>query len=223
MKNCILLHGALADEKQLSLLKQKLIIRFKCFTFTFHGHGKKSEDDTPFSIASFSKELKEFILTNHIAGCDVFGYSMGGFVATYLSYKNPSLISRVTTYGTQFNWTPEISAKETSRLNPDVILSKVPAFADGLEKTHGKNWKSVLKRTASLMTGLGAINPLNETILQSIQNEITILRGSEDRMVDSQYSRHVSLLLPNSEFYEIKGAQHPLHQVDLDALVKYIS
>jgi pimeloyl-ACP methyl ester carboxylesterase len=223
LKNIVLLHGALGDEIQVSALKQRLKSRYNCFTFTFHGHGKKSKDSRPFTIASFSEELKEFILDQRISGCCIFGYSMGGFIATYLAYKNPSLISKVTTYGTQFNWTPEISAKETGRLDPDAILAKVPVFAENLEKIHGQHWKAVLNRTAGLMTDLGANNPLNDTILQSIQTEIRVVRGSQDRMVDSAYSRHVNLLLPNSEFHEIEGAPHPLQHVDLVKLIQYIA
>lgn len=222
MKNIVLLHGALGDASQLSRLKQELSGRFKCYSFTFHGHGKNSLDEQPFSIDSFGEELKTFIFENHISGCQIFGYSMGGFVATYLAHKNPSLISKVITYGTQFNWTPEISGKETSLLNPEAIEAKVPAFAASLEKTHGSHWKAVLKRTAELMTNLGADNPLGDDILQSIQNEITILRGSEDSMVEVDYSRQVSMLLPHAEFHEIEGAPHPLQKVDLTALLQYI-
>ena len=223
MKNIILLHGALGDESQMFDLQKELSSRFNCFTFSFPGHGKKAKQNNAFSISAFAEDLKRFILKNHLSGCDIFGYSMGGFVATYLCYTNPSLISKVTTYGTQFNWSPEISAKETQRLNPEIITAKVPAFAKALEKTHGSNWKNILKNTADLMTNLGANNPLNETVLQSIQNEITILRGSEDNMITSDFSRQVSLLLPNSEFHKIKGLPHPLQKVDLNLLAQFIT
>lgn len=81
MQKIILLHGAIGCSEQLMPLSKSLTdTGFETFTFNFSGHGK-SNFKSNFSIEQFSDELHNFITENNLIKPNIFGYSMGGYVA----------------------------------------------------------------------------------------------------------------------------------------------
>ena len=219
----MLLHGALGDCSELKPLEKELETSFNCYTHTFYGHGLHASSKQPYNMELFVEEAKSLIQENPLLPVDIFGYSMGGFVALLLAKKHPHLVNKITTYGTQFNWTTALAAAEIRKLQPEKIEEKVPAFAKHLEKIHGPFWKNVVARTAQMMQALGEHNPLNEDALQSIQSEICILRGEKDAMVEEAFSKYVSLLLPNAKYHEITEGGHTLSQVNIKMLTSFIA
>jgi len=116
-------------------------------------HGAK-DFSNGFGIAAFSKELHEFILKNKLEKTSVFGYSMGAYVALYLSSQHPEILGNIITLGTKFSWSPEIAEKEIKMLDPEIIKEKVPKFALSLEKRHSDNWIILLNKTAEMILEL---------------------------------------------------------------------
>ena len=130
MKNPILLlHGALGSSEQLIPLQKNLSSERTVFRMDFDGHGNfKSENN--FSIPLFAQNVIDFLKEKDISKIEIFGYSMGGYVALHFASKFPNFIEKIITLGTKFDWTPEFAEKEIKMLNPSQIQEKVPAFAD---------------------------------------------------------------------------------------------
>ena len=140
MKNILLLHGALGRSEDLDSLTTALgKTGYQIHRLCFSGHGGAGFSNS-FGVEQFSQELEDFILTKNISNCIVFGYSMGGFVALHTASRKPGLIGKIITLGTKFDWSTETLAKELRMLNPDLLLAKVPAFAETLIKKHGLQW-----------------------------------------------------------------------------------
>ena len=131
MKTLILLHGAIGAEDQLVKLVQVLKEQngINALTFSFSGHGN-TPFQSEFGIEQFAIELENFIKRNNLQNPDVFGYSMGGYVALFLAKRTPGLLGNIITLGTKFNWNPDIAAKEINMLDPQMISQKVPKFAE---------------------------------------------------------------------------------------------
>lgn len=219
----VLLHGALGASDQLIPLSQSLQSKgFKVFSHSFSGHGKTPFRDN-FNISQFSNELKDLILENKLVRPNVFGYSMGGFVALKLAKTEPALIGKIITLGTKFKWTKEIAEKEIQNLNPEVIEQKVPKFAQTLETRHGAGWKELLKKTATMMIEMGNKNPLLLEDFKTITNNVKLGLGEFDQMVSLEETVEVQALLGNSNLYRISGAKHPIETVDPDVLTGIIS
>ena len=219
MKNLILLHSALGCDSMFDDLKQKLKADFNVYTFNFSGHGGASVNKDGFGIEVFADELKKFIKKNKLKGANVFGYSMGGYVALYLSALKPDLLGYIVTLGTKLTWTAEGAEEETARLNPETIKEKVPQFAALLKERHGKKqWKEVVWQTAGMMLELGDEPLLTLEQLSVITNEVTILLGADDNMVRKEESESVANALPNGTFKEISGMPHALEQIDTTML-----
>lgn len=214
MKKLILLHGALGDATLFQPLEEVLKKDFKCYSFSFSGHGKKAFNEEGFGIEVFADELKAFINANKLKGADVFGYSMGGYVALYLASLKPDLMAKITTLGTKFNWTPESAEHEVEKLNPELIAEKVPAYAQSLADRHGKKeWKNVVWQTAGMMMELGDEPILTPGVLATISNKVNILLGEDDNMVSKEESEATAKALQYGAFKIIPNTPHPIERI----------
>ncbi len=214
MKNIILLHGAIGSHEQLNPLVHELKqLGYNVFSFSFSGHGE-SPFQKEFSIPQFAKELLEFINHNKLQKVDVFGYSMGGYVALYLSTLHPNTIGKIITLGTKFTWDPLIAQNEIKQLQPELIKLKIPKFAQALEQRHGKDWETLLSHTSKLMIGLGDSNLLNADTFQKIKNKVYIGLANNDTMVSDGETQLVADAIVNSERFWVQEAKHPIETVN---------
>ena len=222
-QNILLLHGALGTKHQLKNLKEVLSKDFTVHDLNFSGHGR-CESEADFSLNLFTQNVIDYLNENEIKNLNIFGYSMGGYVALNVAQKHPDMVEKVMTLGTKFNWTKESAEKEVRMLNPEKIVEKVPAFAKMLAETHGENnWKKVLNKTAKFMSDLGSGAKLNDEELATIQHEIRIAVGDKDRMVTIDESEKSADLMPNGKLVILENFEHPIEKVDHVVLASKIS
>lgn len=222
-KPILLLHGALGSEEQLFSLKQILSESREVYTLNFEGHGS-SNSDSDFSIPLFRNNIISFLKEKNLESVDIFGFSMGGYVALDLASHNPELVGRIVTLGTKFSWDPSFAAGEMRMLNPDKMLEKVPDFAAYLQKLHGlENWRNVVLKTANFMKELGDNPTLTASELKNISNHVLICLGEFDKMSTAEESKMVADWLPNGTFKLIANFKHPLESVSVDELAEIIT
>lgn len=219
MNPILLLHGALGSTSQLEPLKEKLQGQGKeVFMLNFSGHSGVPFRGS-FGIEIFADDVLAFLHKQNLNQVDVFGYSMGGYVAVWLAWKHPERVGRIVTLGTKFDWSPESAEKEVRKLNAEKILEKVPAFARILEHRHAPNdWKELLRKTRDMMLDLGNKPLLAEENLKTIQQNILICLGDQDDMADRKYSEQVADWLPKGAFQLLENTPHPIEKVDLNRL-----
>lgn len=224
----LLLHGALGSAQGFDPLIELLGVDFsghgfEAHRFDFPGHGGAPMPDGPFSIATFSKALRAWIVERSLEGIDIFGYSMGGYVALHAARTAPDLIGGVFTLATKFAWDPATSEKEAGMLNPDAIEAKVPKFAAQLRDRHAPgDWREVLARTAEMMRNLGRINELPLDDLREVTNRVRIAVGDHDRMVSVEESVAAYRALPSGSFLVLPDTPHPLEAVSSERLAREI-
>ncbi len=221
MKNLLLLHGAIGAKDQLDSLRGRLKESFDVYSFSFSGHGKVdfSQD---FSVEQFTEDTLSFMSSKGLERVSIFGYSMGGYVALNLAKRHPDKVSQITTLGTKFKWTTEITVRETKMLNPEIIEAKIPAFASALQERHGSNWKTMLSKTAHMMLEMGEKNPLSLSDYAEIKQSCKLLLADNDEMVSKDETLAVNERLPNSSFSLLPNSKHPIEKVDIDFLVEEI-
>ncbi|MEM8891449.1 MAG: alpha/beta hydrolase [Bacteroidota bacterium] len=219
----LLLHGALGSSRQFDALKEILSDRYDLYTMNFEGHGGRSSDQE-FSIQLFTQNVITFLSEQGISKINIFGYSMGGYVALNLAHQHPELVEKIITLGTKFDWTEESAAKETRMLHPEKIEEKVPKFAEMLKKLHAPlDWKELMQKTAQMMLSMGAGEKIHTEQLQQIKQQVVIGLGSEDKMVSKEESEAAVDELPQASFRLLEGVQHPIDRVDPQTLANYIS
>ncbi|GAB5526762.1 MAG: hypothetical protein Roseis2KO_46340 [Roseivirga sp.] len=212
MKSLILLHGALGSETLFDPLAQQLENEYKIYSFNLSGHGKAPFNEKGFGIEVFAQELSAFRASKQLVKPTIFGYSMGGYIALYLEALQPGSFEKILTLGTKFGWNPEAAGKEASRLNPEIIAQKVPAFADMLAVRHGDQWSTLLEATAGMMKALGHKPLLSQSVLSAVQIPVTIMRGDQDQMVSREESEAAVTDLPNATYVELPDTLHPIEK-----------
>lgn len=224
MNPVILLHGALGSKSQLEALKNLLVPEGRSVhSINFSGHSGTPFSKTGFGIDVFAKDVLSYFDEQEITQADIFGYSMGGYVAVWLAHLQPARVGKIITLGSKFDWSPESAEREVKKLDPEKILAKVPAFARLLETRHAPNdWKELLQKTAAMMLGLGQQPLLTRQIIASVSHPVTIMLGDKDDMADRAYSEQVARWLPNGKFILMKDTPHPIEKVNLNTLVDVV-
>ena len=219
MQPLLLLHGAIGSKDQLISLQAELSKDFTVYTLDFAGHGASTVKADTFSIPLFAQQVLDFMDENHLSAISIVGYSMGGYVAMYLALRHPARIEKIITLATKYNWDETIASKEIKMLDAQKIEEKLPAFATELNKRHGANdWKAVLEKTKTLLTGLGQHNWLQPEELGKIQTPVLLLSGDKDKMVTAEETLSVYRLLPSAQLGILPGTPHPIEQVSIATL-----
>ncbi|MBK9686370.1 MAG: alpha/beta hydrolase [Saprospiraceae bacterium] len=213
-ESIVLLHGAIGDHHQMLPLATLLSERYQVFTPDFPGHGRDTalcQLDVDY-LVDF---LKDYLGSHTNGPVLIFGFSMGGFVATLCAARYPNLIKGIITYGTKWQWSPDIAENEVSMLDVEKISEKLPAFANKLDALHsGIGWKNVLLATKNLMQHLGQNNESLRLEMASVSSPILIIRGSHDKMVSREESIAMENLLSRGEYSEISEFIHNIEQLD---------
>lgn len=220
MKNLVLCHGALGSSKEFERLIPILAQHFKVTTFDFEGHGKRLSDN-PFSLDLFSKNLLDHIQENNLDKPQIFGFSMGGYVAYNTAINHGEQIGDIMSLGSKLKWDPLIAKLESSKMNPEKIEAKVPNFASYLDNIHF-DWKLNMSKMVDFMFDLGNGDALTFQDFAHVKNKCFIGLGDMDAMVSCQETLDVDAALPNSYYYKLPDSQHPLPQLDMTKLANKI-
>jgi len=218
MKKLLLLHGAIGAVSQFDKLKEELKDKFEIYTMNFSGHGGETTPDK-FSIELFADDVVKYLEKNNLENIDVFGYSMGGYVALYIASQHNNKLNKIFTTATKFDWNEESSVKESKMLNPAKIEEKIPAFAKALEKRHSPaDWKTNLSKTAEMMIELGKKPVLTDEVLEKIENEVLVCVGDKDTMVTIEETANAAGKLKNGKLFIFSETEHPIEKIDLKKL-----
>jgi len=224
MNPLLILHGALGSASQLEPVRKSLEQQgLQVHAVNFSGHGGEPFQQT-FGIEQFSEDTLRYINTHKLDMVDIFGYSMGGYVALWLAKNQPNRIGKIVTLGTKFDWSIESATREVKKLNAEKILEKIPAFSRILEHRHAPNdWKLLLQKTSDMMMELGERPLLTEKILKQIFHPVLICLGDQDDMADRAYSEQVASFLPHGTFQLLENTLHPIERVELKRLATIIA
>ena len=218
MKEILLLHGALGSKDQFADLEITLAGNFKVHALNFSGHGRRPSHHHAFTIQNFAHEVLDWMNEHYDTTLDVFGYSMGGYVALWMARFYPDRIGNVFTLGAKLKWNDEEAEKEIKLLNPEQVVEKVPAFATELAGRPGEHeWKSVMSKTALLMKDLAHTHLTDQDFLK-MENKVLLGLGGLDNMVSKDETEYFHQLLKNSQLKIFDGVQHPIEKVPVSLL-----
>lgn len=228
----LVVHGALGSAQQMQPLVDALMAsgRFtsaRAIELPGHGHTPLDEGKS-FGMDTFADTLAGTAVamwedTGHLPV--VFGYSMGGYAAMLLASRKAGVIGPLVTLGTMVRWTPAIAEQAAARLDPAMIASKVPAFADTLAARHegAGGWERMMQRTATLLRELGDAPPLTHAAFGTIRSPVHLLVGEKDDSVTLGDCEEVAALMPNARASLLPGVPHPIERVPLASIVDLVT
>ena len=209
----LLLPGALGASPQFDPFYPLLAEHFDLHLLNFEGHGSAGASERPFRIEHFAENVLTYLEREGIAPVDVFGYSMGGYVALYLATHAPDQVSSIATLGTKLRWDPATAEREVGLLAPDAIEAKVPHFARTLAGRHPAGWKTVVRKTAEMLQALGEEPVLGATDWPAIPHPVRLHVGDRDTTVSIEESEEVYRALEHGELAVLPQTPHPLEKV----------
>jgi len=220
--NLILLHGALGSSQSFENLKHLLAEDFNLIVPDLKWHGSRSSTFAGFKMQHLADDFEDILLKENIQSANVFGFSMGGYVALVLALKKPELFKKIMTLGTKLDWKAEQAEKETKMLNPEKIQEKVPQFAEHLKSLHGENWVNLCRQTANMMIDLGGSPILTTENIHAIDLPIRLCLGDQDHMVSLEETEAFSRSLLKGGMKVLPNSPHPIEKVDAKLLAQSV-
>lgn len=215
----LLLHGALGSARQLYPLQE----RIGGVAIDLSGHGGREIPSQGIRFEQFITDIDAAFAANAWSRADLFGYSMGGYAALLYAAKHPERVRSLITVGTKLGWTEEGLQKELRKLDPDMIVAKVPAFAHALAAVHGADrWRPVVTAIARSMSELAAAPLLTPGVVARIGCPVLLCVGDGDTTAVPSDTQAFAADLRNAEVVVLPNTRHPFEEVDLDALVPMI-
>ena len=152
----------------------------------------------------------------NIKTMNFLGYSMGGYVALYIARHHPERVERIFTLATKFLWTTEIAEREKKNLDPEVITTKVPAFAQNLNALHGDKWKELVKKSGDMIVAIANSNPLTAADYGKIAHPVLTSVGDSDKLVSIEETIDVYRQFSTAQLLVYPGTGHPLENFDAE-------
>lgn len=218
----LLLHGALLSSSSMGPFAALLESNYGVHVFNFPGHGGREFSTQPLSMNLLVKDVNEYVQQKNLNGCIVFGYSMGGYAALKVEAEYPGTFQSIITLGTKFNWDKQTVSEQVSKLDPDTVKTKVPAFAAQLKEMHGDSWSRLLNETAGLMNGLSP-EYISDKELNSIKCNVMLCVGDQDQMVTIDETKLIASKIKNAAVKILPATPHQFSKVDLTILAQVIS
>ncbi len=190
----LILHGAMGSASQFQQFQQQL--GFPTLAMDFIGHGQEPDGDSPWSIQLFADQLERYI-ESMPEPLSIFGYSMGGYVALWLSLRRPDLVPRLLTLGTKLDW---------QQADVDKAAEKM---------SHAK--------TLELMQGLASTPLLTPEVMSTVTIPVRYCVGDRDSMVRIDETQRFYRATPNAEFAVLPNTRHPFERVPLHEISWHVS
>lgn len=215
----VLLHGAAGcTQMELEPMARRLSQHYKVYALDFAAHGQSDTfADEPFTPALFIDNAAAVFDHFALDSANLFGFSLGGFVALSYAFRNPERIRRLAVHATHIFWDPDLVDTMLTRVNHQEIKEKSPELARYLTQMHG-DWVSLFERTKDYTVNIINFKDAYSDV-RNVQSHTLVSSVDEDDLfeVDSPFRLHATL--KNSNLAIIPGKRHALQNVNLDILI----
>ncbi|MBL7773710.1 MAG: alpha/beta hydrolase [Chitinophagaceae bacterium] len=216
----LFLHGALGSKSQFDSLLARLPNTIEGHSMNFSGHGGRPVALGGFRFDTFCKEILQYLDEHSISRVNLFGYSMGGYAALMFASLHPDRVEKVFTLNVKFNWDLESTQKETSMLDPEKMMEKVPGFANNLILQHGMMfWKEMLKNTSDMMMNMTVGKLMTDDDYQKITAPTRMAIGELDKTSSLMETLEVQQKTKQAQLLVIPGAPHPLEKIKIERIL----
>ena len=190
-----------------------------------------TDGTTPNTVSAMAEDAVAFIDALGLTGIDLFGYSLGGFVAQEIALSRPALVNRLILAGTgpkgapgMERWSEDVvnavvvdetgpagvlyvfyAPTETSQAAGRASLGRIYGWQDGRDEQPSLEAKNA-QYSAVLDWGVQDWAAVQR--LRSITQPTLILQGDDDIMIPTKASHTMAGLIPNARIRIFPNASH---------------
>ena len=217
----VVLHGAAGCTHMETLpLARRLTDTRRVLALDFAGHGQSDAFvDLTFAPECFVDNVTAVVNHFDLEQTDVFGFSLGGFIALSFAANYPNRVRKLAVHATNLFWDAGLEDRMLGRLDVETIKNERPELARYLTDMHGvEKWELLFERmkayTRSLPNFKAQYGYAREIAAPTL---VSAVHDDDLFPVDSPVGLHK--LLTKSTLAIIPGRRHALQNLDLDLYV----
>ncbi len=216
-RTILLLHGAAGcTQVETAALLRRLELHHRVLAVDFSGHGA-STDDVDFSADRFADNARAVLDAKGIERADVFGFSMGGYMALHFAHQHPNRVGRLAIHGTNIDWDDKQVEAMQQRMDVEAIHQRRPDLAADLDAVH-TDWAALFRRMQDFVATLPAHSAIMRQIAASLDHPTLVSAADRDDLFPLDTSVALHSHLPDSRLAVIPGDRHALQALDLDLI-----
>lgn len=205
----VLLHGGiLTIDLSFGRILPALAAHQQVIAVELQGHGHTADIDRPMQLDLLAGDVDALLDHLGIERADVFGFSLGGLVATELAVQHPERVGRLVLAATHFRadgYHPEIHApaQDSPRLPTAEHFAQMQTAYTAVAPDP-ENFFPFLEKTQPLVTGFQG---WSDEQLRSITGPVLLVIGDTD-FVRIEHAAQIHALLPDSRLAVLPGCTH---------------
>ena len=240
VKKLVFVHGILGYCRNFYSISQDFKEDYTCLLYDQRGHGLSFHQE-PYTVEGLAQDLKELLGFLKLKPVILVGHSLGGWVCSYLAYKEPNLVEKLIVVDSS-PWPKESTADEIKQ-----ILSYLPESFSSREKAREFFKQAVKKQVFSqqlsyfLMSSLdkeskssirflfdkqglfqllSAVRKLDyPSVIKQLKIPTLFLRGERSSHFSKEDLEKTLALNPIIKAHEIKNSGHWLHSEQPQAFI----
>jgi pimeloyl-ACP methyl ester carboxylesterase len=182
------------------------------------GHGRSENEAHELRAVRMVQDLVGLLDHLAIETLHVAGYDLGGYLGLMLHLQQPRRVKTLLMHATKFYWNAEAVHRMRRQLDPDLMVEKVPAYADQLVKEHGSRWRQLVRQAGDLVALL-AQEGVTEGMARRAQLPVLVSVGDRDELVNIVEAARLARLLPDGNLLVLPGVRHPFSSLPLIPLL----
>lgn len=215
----LLLPGLLgAISSQWRQFIEPLASDYRLILIDWRGHGRSENREPNLRPERLLQDLVGLLDHLRVDVAHIAGYSLGGYIGLMLALNQPRRVPSLLMHATKFYWTQDAVAKMRQQLDPDIMATKVPTYADQLVREHGSRWRMLVRQAGDLVA-LMADKGITEGMVARLQIPVIVSVGDRDELVPLTEAHHLSRVLPMGQMLVLPGVRHPYPSLQMIPLL----
>lgn len=192
---------------------------YRIILMDLRGHGMSDNNANELRPEQMVQDIVGLLNSLSVNRFHVAGYSIGGYLGLMLALNQPHRVHTLLMHATKFYWTQETIEQMKDQLDPDVLIEKVPGYANQLAQEHGGGrWRTLVRQTADFV-GYLTKSGITEGMVSRVQLPILVSVGDRDEMVKLPECLRLSRIVPNGGLLVLPNTKHPFGSLSLVPLL----
>lgn len=241
-KTLVFSHGILGYWRNFYSISQNFKEDYTCLLYDQRGHGH-SYHKAPYTVGGLAQDLKELLEFLKLKSVVLIGHSLGGWVCSYLAYKEPKLVEKLVVIDSSpwpkdsagdeikqiLSYLPDgFSSREKAReffnQSEGVFSEKLSNFLMGSLEKKSKNEVRFLFDKKGLLALLSSVRGCDDysSIIKNLKMPTLFLRGERSSHFLKEDMEQTLTLNPLIQGVEIKNSGHWIHAEQPQEFIKAV-
>jgi len=221
VRTILLLHGANGSAAEMAPLPAPLGAHGPVIAHNLPGHGGRVVPER-LSFEAAAADAIERLDRDKVERAFVVGYSLGGYLATYLARHFPGRILGACGVAAKFVFDEETVTRWTYLAQPARLERPGNPRAAEMLAAHGPAWHAVTLANSALFRSLGEKPAMGDADFKALARPVLLVNSNRDALVPWEETLRIGGLIPGARLVMFYGLAHPLRNVPVTRVAEAI-